>query len=381
MKIPEKPNFDWLEVLKKAINDSRISLKEVIDKNTAIGCAVQKGVNEYDYWDKVKYYIVPASIDNEILWALIKYKKLNMDIKQISLQDLTFVHINTGEIQRKLSVIDRHASKYAFSTEESNEYYVNSMMEEGIASSQLEGAAVTREIAKEMLRTNSRPKNIDEQMILNNYKAMEYIERNNSEKLSVEQIKRIHEIITKDTIDKPEKSGNFRDETDNLMVMDARDNTVLFNPPQAEKIPSLINALCGYANEDDKTDFTHPAIKAVILHFLFSYIHPFIDGNGRTARALFYWYMLRSGYKSVKYLTISKILKEKYAQYARAFLYTETDENDLTYFINFNLNAICEAIENFSIYVEKKKDELKQTEILVNMDRELNFRQASIIKE
>ena len=254
-------------------------------------------------------------------------------------------------------------------------------MEEGIASSQLEGAAVTREIAKEMLRTNSAPKNTDEQMILNNYKAMEYIDSYHcGDMISVDKIKKIHKIITEKTLEREEKAGTFRTAEDKINVIDSRDNTLLFAPPAAGEIEKMLEDLCAYANKNDDEDFTHDAVKAIIIHFWFAYIHPFVDGNGRTARALFYWYMLKSKYKSFKYLVISRILKEKPVQYARAYLYTEYDNNDLTYFVNFNLDIILESITRFDKYVENKKAENKQTSKLIEQDIELNFRQRNIMK-
>jgi Fic family protein len=63
---------------------------------------------------------------------------------------------------------------------------------------------------------------------------------------------------------------------------------------------------------------------------MLGYEHPFEDGNGRTARALFYWSMLNQGFWLTEFLTVSKILRKAPAKYARSFLYTEQDSNDLT---------------------------------------------------
>jgi len=379
MKIPEKPNFNWIEILKQNQNIALLAYL-LPDTDSELDKAIKKAINTYDYWDSVKYYQIPADVTPEQLWALINFRKSNISKKQIHIGEQKFKILETSEIQRKLSIIDRHFSKYKLTTEEASEYSTNSLMEEGIASSQLEGAAVTREIAKEMLRTNSLPKSIDEQMILNNYRAMEYIDTKCGDTLSPDKIKHIHKIITEKTLENEEKAGMFRKDTDNVRVVDSRDNTLLFNPPKAEIVEQLIEQLCIYANKNDEDDFIHPAVKAIIIHFWLAYIHPFIDGNGRTARALFYWYILKSGYKSFKYLVISRILKEKPFQYARAYLYSEYDDNDLTYFINFNLDIILEAMKHFDEYVEKKKEENKKTACLIEQDIELNFRQRSIMK-
>jgi len=57
-----------------------------------------------------------------------------------------------------------------------------------------------------------------------------------------------------------------------------------------------MEAMCAFVNGRDTEPFIHPAIRAMILHFWLAYDHPFVDGNGRTARALFYWAMLRPGH-------------------------------------------------------------------------------------
>ena len=382
MKLPEKPNFESRDMLAKLLNqdNSILILQFLADYDSELNKAIKKAINNYEYWDSVKYYQIPENITPEQFWALINLQKSSISTKQINMGGQKFKILETASIQKKLSIIDRHFSKYNLTTEESNEYSVNSLMEEGIASSQLEGAAVTREIAKEMLRTNSLPKSRDEQMILNNYKAMEYIDTKCGDVLSPDKIKNIHKIITEKTLENEEKAGTFRSNEDNVRVVDSRDNTLLFDPPKADNIEQMLEQLCAYANKNDEDDFVHPAIKAIVIHFWLAYIHPFIDGNGRTARALFYWYMLKSGYKSFKYLVVSRVLKEKPAQYARAYLYSEYDNNDLTYFINFNLDIILEAIKHFDEYVEKKKEENKKTAYLIEQDIELNFRQRSIMK-
>ena len=91
---------------------------------------------------------------------------------------------------------------------------------------------------------------------------------------------------------------------------------VAHEPPSYEKIPEIINQLCDFANKDDT--FIHPIIKAIIIHFLISFLHPFVDGNGRTARSLFYWYMLKKGYWMREFLSISRIIYKKKNLYEKA---------------------------------------------------------------
>ena len=79
----------------------------------------------------------------------------------------------------------------------------------------------------------------------------------------------------------------------------------------------MIEALCDYANRETD-DFEHPTIKAIALHCWLALIHPFADGNGRTARALFYLFMLKNDYWLFEYLSISRVILRRRAQYERS---------------------------------------------------------------
>jgi Fic family protein len=116
---------------------------------------------------------------------------------------------------------------------------------------------------------------------------------------------------------------------------------------------------------------------------MLAYDHPFVDGNGRTARALFYWQMAREKYWLIEFTSISQIIKETPAKYARAFLYTETDENDVTYFIMHQLQVIQRAIEQLHAYLARKTQELKSAAQLLEktkLDGVLNHRQLALLE-
>ena len=148
--------------------------------------------------------------------------------------------------------------------------------------------------------------------------------------------------------------------------MDRIDGGVLHQPPPAEHLPARLQALCDFANgdSDDEDTFIHPVVRAILLHFWLAYDHPFEDGNGRTARVLFSWFMRTKGYWLVEYLSISKILREAPGQYNRAFLLTETDEGDTTYFLIHQLGVIERAIDELHKYLRRKVAEVRDVERL-----------------
>jgi Fic family protein len=232
-------------------------------------------------------------------------------------------------------------------------------MEEAITSSQLEGASTTRKVAKEMLETNRPPSDKSEQMIYNNYLLLKKAGERRDEELSIDLILELHAIATYNAIENEAVPGEFR--VDDDITVKNLYNEVAHEPPSHETIQDRLESLCRFANEDNdglhSNQFMHPLVKAIVLHFMIGFIHPFGDGNGRTARALFYWFMLRSGYWLFEYVSISKLIQEKRSDYDTAYIYTETDEFDLTYFIYNQVGVVTKAVDALHAHIDRKKRE------------------------
>jgi Fic family protein len=149
-----------------------------------------------------------------------------------------------------------------------------------------------------------------------------------------------------------------------------------------------LQIICDFANRNfddpDAVPFIHPVVQATILHFMLGYDHPFVDGNGRTARALFYWLMIRRGYWLTEFVSISRIFLQAPAQYARAYLLTETDNNDLTYFIDHHLNVVRRAFEALAAYLRDKQRELTEFARRLagsSFAEQLNRRQMTLLEQ
>jgi Fic family protein len=138
-------------------------------------------------------------------------------------------------------------------------------------------------------------------------------------------------------------------------------------------------AMFNFANGKTSDGFIHPVIRGILLHFWLAFDHPFVDGNGRTARALFYWQMLRSNYWLFEFISISQILRKAPARYATAFLYTETDDNDLTYFMNHQVEVIRRALTELHDYVARKSSETQASIAALHHFPELNHRQQALL--
>ncbi|MDD4434515.1 MAG: Fic family protein, partial [Parabacteroides sp.] len=269
-----------------------------------------------------------------------------------------------------------------------NSFLVSSLiMEESISSAQLEGANTTRRVAKEMLESEREPKNEDERMILNNYLLMKEAKRRCSEPLTIDLILDFHRIATSGTTKNDVVPGEFRHDND-VYIVDGLEQTVVHRPPDFSELSKRMKILCDFANKEHSKEnsevFIEPVVKAMILHFIIGYDHPFADGNGRTARALFYWFLLKSGYKLFEYIPISKLLKKAPLQYGEAYLRTETDDNDLTYFLYHQADIILRAIDEFASYIKQRAEEYFETLTWLEespINKHLNFVQREILKK
>lgn len=348
--------------------------------------------DEYIHWDKMRRKPLPPGISShENWWLLTKFRRTNA-YRRLPFQDSqssSFVYWLTDPIQQHLHQIDQQASGKIEAPEQvTNErtrdrYLVSSLIEESITSSQLEGASTTYKMAKAMLRENRQPTDHSERMIFNNYQAMMFIREIADESLSKELLFELHRKVTYGTLEDPTSAGRFRHADEKIGVYDNRDQTLLHDPPHADELDARIQKICDFANSNDDTNgFLHPVVRAILLHFMIAYDHPFVDGNGRTARALFYWSMAKQGYWLMEYISISSILKNAPARYVRAYLHTEHDDNDATYFIDYNLRVITRAIERLLEYLQTKATEIKRVESALGntiLSKQFNYRQLAVI--
>lgn len=346
---------------------------------------------KYRHWDTLRHLPPPPGLASRDWWLAIKLARLPLyrKIALLDSQGNPFQYALPDIVYEMLHDIDKRATgTIAASQEVTNPqtrdtYLVRSLMEEAITSSQLEGAATTRRVAKEMLQTGRAPRNRSEQMIANNYRAMRHIAQRAQVPLSKALVDEFHEMLTFNTLADPSAVGRFRTAADDIVVEDGT-GVVLHVPPPADELPRRMKTMCDFANHKDKKSFTHPVIKAILLHFWLAYDHPFVDGNGRTARALFYWSMARDGYWLCEFISISRILRAAPSKYARAFLYTETDDNDATYFILNQLRVITRAIDDLYQFLMRKTHELTETRKMFDRSGSLrgvfNYRQLALIQ-
>src|SRR6266487_1966082 len=340
----------------------------------------------YLHWDEMRFRKPPEDLTHEDWWLGLKMRRETgyRTIPFIDTQKKKLHFTVPDLVTDLLHQIDRGGGtiveipEQVTNAQQRDRYLVRSLMEEAITSSQLEGAATTREVAKKMLAEGRKPRDRGEQMIVNNYVTMRRILELKDESLTPEMVFQVHREISKDALDIPDGAGRFRRADENINVSNM-EGTVFHTPPPAEELPERLEAMCDFANGKNPGSFVHPVIRGIILHFWLAYDHPFVDGNGRTARALFYWQMLHSGYWLFEFISISQFLRKAPARYGTAFLHTETDGGDLTYFIIHQTEVIRRALKELHDYVARKSSETRACLNALQKHPELNHRQQALI--
>lgn len=356
----------------------------------ALASGHSAGTDSYMPWDLLRWRPTPEGLTHEEWWLISKLARNGMQ-RVLPLSDTTgsrFSYALPDEVLRGIENVDKHTSgrirapgPVTEGAPDRARYVINSLIEEAITSSQMEGASTARKVAKDMLRTGRQPRTRDERMILNNYRAMQRVGEIRHELLTPALIFDIHRIITAGTLDDPSAEGRAQLPGEPRAFAEDSLGELLHVPPPAQELPERLLRLCDFANGLTDGAYVPPVIRAIVVHFMLAYDHPFMDGNGRTARVLFYWSMLHEDYWLAEFLPISRLLARAPGKYGRSFLYSEQDDGDLTYFVIFQLRIIQRAIGDLQRYLAGEAAETERLqESLMALSRQFNHRQLALLQ-
>jgi Fic family protein len=350
----------------------------------------RQALAEYLPWDKFRYRDPPGDLTPEEWWAVARLARGSM-LRPIPLlldqAGAPFSFALPDELLWGIEDVTRRASgqialpEPVANEEERDRYIVSSLIEESITSSQLEGASTTAAVARAMIRSGRQPRGRSEVMIFNNYRAMRRVAELRGSDLTPALVREIHEIVTLGTLDNSADAGRLQTEDAERVAVWDEEGRLLHRPPPATALPARLAALVSFANGGDSGPYMPPLLRAMALHFMMGFDHYFADGNGRTARAVFYWSLLHEGFWLAEFIPISRILVKAPAQYARSFLLTEQDGGDLTHFFLYHMDVLRRALDDLSTYLERKAREGRR---LGNALRaravDLNHRQVAVLE-
>lgn len=254
-----------------------------------------------------------------------------------------FWFVLNRSIEQQCNVIAALARRdVAFTGPEFDALYEEAVVDEAVYSSVIEGAFTSREQAMDFLRRNRTPRSKSEQMIKNNYDALTYVLEHLDEPICEETILAIARIVTRSAAE-VQVSG-YRE---GMVYVTGREG-VVYTPPRAEVVPEMMRALVKFIRESE----LHPLLKACIAHFYLVYVHPFGDGNGRTARALSYMMLLQAGYDFFRYVSVSGVVAEERGRYYRAMRSVEESDGDMTYFIDAYSAVLARTVQRMEDHLK-----------------------------
>lgn len=302
--------------------------------------------------DDIKYRLDVLGIDSSN-WNTLKnkiktFRKLNAVPFFMDSINKKFWYFPADCIIQKINNIERRGNSLFDKIENQNglkDYFLqDSAIEEAITSAIYEGANSTRAKAKEFIETEKTPSNKDEWMLFNNYLAMKWIKENTAKNIDSKLILDIHHIVTNNTLEGDDR--NFQGKY--------RDDKVFVGEHEGVEFSKIEEALEEAINLSIKNKrYQHGLMKGILLHYFLAYIHPFFDGNGRTARTLFYFKSMKNHLKFVELLSISAYLKRGRGNaYERSFDLVVENDCDITYFIDYCLDSLGAAIDNVERKVE-----------------------------
>jgi Fic family protein len=355
-----------------------------------LGVSASAVGSRYLPWDEMRHRQPPSGLTSEEWWLGTKLARSGMrrDLPLTDKDGRKFAYALPDDVLRGMETVDKHTSgrigvpePVTHDAPTRDRYVISSLIEEAITSSQLEGASTTHKIAKDMLRTGRKPRTRDERMIVNNYAGMLRVREVRHQLLTPALIVELHRIITEGTLDDPGASGRIQLPGEDRVVVEDTEGNELHVPPPAEELANRLRVLCEFANGTSDIAYVPPVVRAIVVHFMLAYDHPFVDGNGRTARLLFYWSMLSQDYWLAEFLPISRLLAKAPAKYARSFLYSQQDDSDVTYFVLYQLGIIQRADADLHEYLARKASETRRfRKVLASMSRQFNHRQLALLE-
>ncbi len=233
-------------------------------------------------------------------------------------------------------------------------------------STHLEGNALTFEQVQEIAEgrpVQGRERDVAE---VHNYKnVLKFLEAvssqigvGNSYVLTLETIQEIHRLTTEHLLP-AEASGKLR--LSQVVVRNTQTGDVSYTPPPAAEVPYLIEDLLNWVNAEETRDF-HPVIKAGIVHYELGRIYPFVDGNGRTARAVALLLLYLEGYDFRKFICLEEYYDKNHLNYYLTLqsvsnqMVLDVHERDLTPWINYFVHGMAVEVVNL-------KERVKQVSI------------------
>lgn len=173
--------------------------------------------------------------------------------------------------------------------------------------------------------------------------------------LSVETLKTLHALTMQGLLGS-DQTGEFRKQQ--VIVRGTETGGVVFRPPVSVEVPFLVSEFFEWL-QSSEAQALNPVFRAAIAHYHLVYIHPFIEGNGRTARAMASLVLQQSGYDFKKFFSLEQYFDSDVDKYYQALLSVQQNQSDLTFWLEYFCYGVALEIDKIKSQVMKLSKDLK----------------------
>ncbi len=353
-----------------SIKENQNKLEQIIHLLSSGSISASDG---YLRWQQLPQAASPQYLSLREWWLALKLQRL-LGRREIGLKDVHGGSFTLGSVEffaEAIHSLDRSATMPLGGDGHkprgiTDHISVWALREEAIASTQLDGIELDPALARELLRTGRKPENTAEQAALNTYRVLERIRKIHARPLTLASLAEFHQQLTQGAVAKVGLTGRLRPTTAGAQ-------------PPAEELPARLKAMLTFANGRSPEHFVHPLLRAAALHFWVLHDQPFAEGNGRLARALYFWSVLHAGYPLFAQVSLSAIFRDAPSAYRAAYDEVALDENDLLHFVAHIFATLAKAQRRSEDEAKRLEEELRQTSELPEAVNALNPRQRLLV--
>jgi len=227
-------------------------------------------------------------------------------------------------------------------------------------STHIEGTALSLEQARKILNGNKVEgvREDDKKELLNYRKAMDFVSKylGKEDPMTEGLIREIHKILVKGVRGGRAEPGEYRAVQN--YVINSRTKEIIYTPPPPLEVPHLVRGFVVWSNKDkDISDI----LAAGIAQFQFVHIHPFLDGNGRTARLLSTLILYKTGYDFKKLFTLSEYYDKDRPAYYEAIQSVRENNMDMTFWLEYFVEGLRSQMNSIK---EKSQRIIKYDSVL-----------------
>ncbi len=216
----------------------------------------------------------------------------------------------------------------------------------------------------------------DIQEVLNYRNVLQFIEQYDNNEISPETLKHVHSLTVHRML-ADDVVGEYR--RTQVVVKNSATGEITFRPPPAVEIPFLIDSFLRWLNGVSPDDM-HAVLKAAIVHYELVRVHPFLDGNGRVARAAATLVLVKEGYDIKRFFSLEEYYDREPLQYYDALQSVAKQEGNLTNWIEYFTEGLAIELTRIKEKVKSLSTDLKIKKSLGGQQLALSERQIKVVE-